>query len=81
MDGLPPSALLRWGRMLHASRILSDERVSVAAAARILGFHNAASLRRTFQAVTGTRLGGYEREALLAEVARLFSNAVDAARS
>jgi AraC-like DNA-binding protein len=54
--GLPsPRALIAWGRLLVAARMLEDPRRSVEDVARALGFSAAAELRNMFRRYTGLR--------------------------
>lgn len=68
LGGLSTVDFLSWGRLLHASRMLSETDMSVEAICAALDFSDASDLRRKFQRVTGRRLSAVNREDALTSV-------------
>lgn len=57
--------LVRWGKVLRASRLLTETDLGVDDVAFLVGYAGDSSLRRAFAAVTGCRLSDVERAGLM----------------
>ena len=62
--GEGPQALLRRLRMEHAQRLLTEHGVTVAEAARAVGYRDTSAFRRAFRAVVGHNPGAASHPAL-----------------